>query len=55
MIWGYGFPKSGPKSGVPFWDPHNKESNVLGFVLGSPYFRKLPYPPPKCKPQARVL
>ena len=23
--------------------PHNKDYSILGFILGSPYFEKLPY------------
>ena len=26
------------KSGVPFWGSHNKDNNMLGSILGSPYF-----------------
>ena len=29
--------------GYPFGDPHNKDYNTLGSILGSPYFGKLPY------------
>ena len=31
-----------PKIGVPFWGPHNKDYNILGSILGSPHFGKLP-------------
>ena len=31
-----------PKSGVPFGCPNNKDYSILGFILGSPYFGKLP-------------
>ena len=30
------------KLGVPFWGPHNKDHNILGSILGSPNFGKLP-------------
>ena len=36
------FPK---KKGYHFGDPHNKDYNILGSTLGSPYFGKLPYSP----------
>ena len=29
--------------GVPLWRPHNKVYNILGSILGSPYFGKLPF------------
>ena len=32
-----------PKLGVPYWGPHNKDYSILGSILGSPYFGKLPY------------
>ena len=32
-----------PKLGVPFGGPHNKDYGILGSILGSPYFGKLPY------------
>ena len=32
-----------PKLGVPFGGPYNKDYSILGSILGSPYFRKLPY------------
>ena len=32
-----------PKLGVPFWGPNNKDYSILGSILGSPYFGKLPY------------
>ena len=32
-----------PKLGVPFRGPYNKDSSILGFILGSPYFGKLPH------------
>ena len=28
---------------VPFWGPYNKDYNILGSILGSPHFWKLPY------------
>ena len=31
-----------PNWGYLFWGPHNKDYSVLGSILGSPYFRKLP-------------
>ena len=34
-----------PKLGVPFGGPNNKDYSILGSILGSPYFGKLPYPP----------
>ena len=34
-----GFPKI---RGYPFKGPYNKDYNVLGSILGSPYFGKLP-------------
>ena len=34
-----------PKLGVPFLGgPHNKDYSILGSILGSPYFGKLPNP-----------
>ena len=41
-----------PKLGVPFGGPNNKDHNILGSILGSPYFGKLPFralPPQKKK------
>ena len=32
-----------PRLGVPFWGPHNKDYRLLGSILGSHYFGKLPY------------
>ena len=32
-----------PKLGVPFWGPNNKDYSILGSILGSLYFGKLPY------------
>ena len=32
-----------PKLGAPFWGPNNKGYSILGSILGSPYFGKLPY------------
>ena len=32
-----------PKLGVPFGGPHNKDYSILGSILGSPHFGKLPY------------
>ena len=32
-----------PELGVPFWGPHNTNTNILGSIFGSPYFGKLPY------------
>ena len=32
-----------PKLGVPSWGLHNKDYNILGSILGAPYFGKLPY------------
>ena len=32
-----------PKLGVIFEAPHNKDYSILGSILGSPYFGKLPY------------
>ena len=32
-----------PKKGVPVGGPHNKDYSILGSILGSPYFRKLPF------------
>ena len=29
--------------GVPFRDPHSKDYNILGSILGFPYFGKLPF------------
>ena len=41
LLGGYG---GFPKLGVPFLgDPHNKDYSILGSILGSPYFGKLPY------------
>ena len=34
-----GFPKLG---GTLFGGPHNKDYSILGSILGSPYFGKLP-------------
>ena len=34
-----GFPT---KFGVPFGGPYNKESSIVGSILGSPNFRKVP-------------
>ena len=31
-----------PKLGVPFWGPNNKEHSILGSILVSLYFGKLP-------------
>ena len=31
------------KLGVHFGGPHNKDNNILGSILGSPYSGKLPY------------
>ena len=31
------------KLAVPFWDLNNKDHSILGSILGSPYFGKLPY------------
>ena len=31
-----------PKLGVPFWGSYNKDSSILGSILGSPYLGKLP-------------
>ena len=31
-----------PKLGVPFWGPYDKGYSILGSILGSPYFGKLP-------------
>ena len=28
--------------GYPFEGPHNKDCSILGSILGSPYFGKLP-------------
>ena len=38
LIWG--FPKI---RGTIFGSPHNKDYSILGSILGSPYFGKLPY------------
>ena len=35
----WGFPKI---RGTLFGDPYNKDYNILGSILGSPYLRKLP-------------
>ena len=32
-----------PKLGVPFWGSQDKEYSILGSILGSPHFGKLPY------------
>ena len=32
-----------PKLGYLFGDPYNKDYSILGSILGSPCFRKLPY------------
>ena len=32
-----------PKLGVPFGGPNNKDYSILGPILGSPHFGKLPY------------
>ena len=32
-----------PKLGVPFWGPSNKDYSILGSILGSPQFGKLPF------------
>ena len=32
-----------PKLGVPFRGPKNKDYSILGSILGSPYFGKLPF------------
>ena len=29
--------------GYPFGGPYNKDYSILGSILGSPYFRKLPF------------
>ena len=39
-LWGIG---GFLKLGVPFWGPNNKDCSILGSILGSPYFGKLPY------------
>ena len=31
--------------GLPYWGSHNKDYSILGSILGSPYFGKLPYNP----------
>ena len=32
------------KLGVPYWGgPYNKDYSILGFIVGSHYFGKLPY------------
>ena len=31
-----------PKLGYPFGGPYNKDYSILGSILGSPYFGKLP-------------
>ena len=33
-----------PKLGVPFGGPYDKDYTILGSILGSPYFGKLPNP-----------
>ena len=35
--------KGFPELGVAFWGPYNKDYSILGSILGSPYFEKLPY------------
>ena len=48
-VWGLGFRVLGfgfrvsPNWGYPFGGPYNKDSNILGSILGSPYVGKLPY------------
>ena len=37
-------------SGYPFGGPHNKDYSILGSILGSPYFGKLPCPTFNAKP-----
>ena len=37
-IWG--FPKI---MGTLFWGPHNKGCSILGSIMGSPYFGKVPF------------
>ena len=37
---GLGFPKIG---GNLFGGPHNKDYSILGSILGSPHFGKLPF------------
>ena len=32
-----------PKLGVPFGSPNSKDHSMLGSLLGSPYFGKLPF------------
>ena len=32
-----------PKLGVPFGGPNDKDYSILGSILGSPYFGKLPF------------
>ena len=32
-----------PKIRCTFWGPHKKDYSILGSILGSPYFGKLPY------------
>ena len=32
-----------PKLGYHFGGPHNKDHSILGSILGSPYFGKLPH------------
>ena len=34
-----------PKLGVPFWGPNINDYSILGSILGSPGFGKLPYQP----------
>ena len=36
-IWGF------PKIKGTFWGPNNKDYSILGSILGSPNFGKLPY------------
>ena len=31
------------KLGVPFWGPPKRDSSCFGFILGSPFFGKLPF------------
>ena len=43
MFKGFGFKGLGFRvEGYLFWGPHNKENIILGSILGSPYFGKLP-------------
>ena len=41
-VWGLGF-GSFPKLGVPYWGSPYKDYSILWSLLGSPYFRKLPF------------